>query len=126
MFYLTSYTLYIAERKIFKVAMNLKFFVCYVCYSLFLYRARPGVVNFRSHCQGKCLPQMNEMEFINSDIQPNAYYMHEQLKENNYSFSSFLLLAAVCVKQFIAFFFDIFFLWTKGMEGTYGSLYILE
>lgn len=51
---------------------------------------------------------MNETEFINSDIQPNAYYMHEQLKENNYSFTSFLLLAAVCVEQYIAF-SDIFF-----------------
>lgn len=69
---------------------------------------------------------MNETEFINSDIQPNAYYMHEQLKENNYSFSSFLLLAAVCVEQYIAF-SDIFlfsFLWTKGKQGTLGSLHI--
>lgn len=68
---------------------------------------------------------MNETEFINSDIQLNAYYMHEQLKENNYSFSSFLLLAAVCIEQYIAF-SDIFFsfLWTKGKEGTLGSLHI--
>lgn len=55
MFYLTSYTLYLLSE-IFEVATNLKFFVGYVCYSLFLYLARPGV-NFRLNSKVNVSPK---------------------------------------------------------------------
>lgn len=87
MFYLTSYTLYLLSE-IFEVATNLKFFVGYVCYSLFLYLARPGV-NFRLNSKVNVSPKGMKLNKVTLEIQPNAYYMHEQLKENTYSFSSF-------------------------------------
>ncbi len=100
MFYLTSYTLYLLSE-IFEVATNLKFFVGYVCYSLFLYLARPGVVNIRWHCQGNVSPKRMKLNSVTLTFSR----MHITCMSNSRKTpTAFLLsLAAVCVEQYIAF-----------------------
>lgn len=105
MFYLTSYTLYLLSE-IFEVATNLKFFVGYVCYSLFLSRVTwcckfPG-----DTAKVNVSPKQMKLNSVTLTFSR----MHITCMSNSRKTpTAFLLsLAAVCVEQYIAF-SDIFF-----------------